>query len=114
MEKLQPYKKVASLGLLGAIAAGSLTGCHTVEIENDKPATVIAHGYRAPYTSYIWVNKIWIPQSNPAEYKLEVRQCDRAGDKGADADGCVTDNVRVDPAVYYDFKDGDTIIFGNN
>lgn len=105
-------QKTATVLLALGLGSAALVGCGAnAEIKDNVPAKVLGHDYTAPYTTFIPVGKIIVPQFHPAEYDLEVRQCDRVGDEGADKDGCVTAQVSVDEDTYNDHPDGSEIVF---
>ncbi len=99
-----------SLGLgVGGLA---LAGCsNDPEVLKDRPGTVTEHIYHPPYTSFIMAGKVPIITYHPAEYDLDVRQCDRAADSHADAQGCVTAEIEVSEQTYQQFPDGSQIEF---
>ncbi len=48
--------------------------------------------------------------AHPAEYHLDIKQCEREGDTHADAEGCVTAHVDVSQQVYESHPDGSEIV----
>ena len=103
-------KVPASLMVLGlGLGALGLSGCSSAEAE-PGPATVVGHEYTAPYTTVVFVGKTPIIQYHPADYELQLRQCEREGDKFADSQGCVGLEVDVSQETYEQYPDGSQII----
>ncbi len=99
-------------GLAGAAAILALAGCEIgrgAEILPRRPAEVVAHEYHPPYTTIFPAGKILIPIFHPAEYHLDLQQCDRSRDEYADRQGCVAAHVQVYGDTYEKFADGSTI-----
>lgn len=104
------------MGGMAAVGFGLLwlTGCGepSPEIIEGLPATVVEHEYSAPYTTLIMAGKVMVPVYHPAQYDLEVQQCDRMADDRSDGnrDGCIQETVSVSSETYDQYKDGQEII----
>jgi hypothetical protein len=95
------------------VGIAALTACG-VEIEENKPATVIEHVDYPANVSFIMAGKVLVPIITPERFGLELKQCDREGDPDADAGGCVTAEVDVSRETYEQYADGDTIVLTDN
>ncbi len=103
LERIVPASLLA-LGL--GLSAASLAGCAGPEITPDRPATVMHHEHHDAYTSFILAGKVLVPIYHPEEFHLDLRQCERQGDPGADAEGCVTVHTDVSQQIYDQYPDG--------
>lgn len=61
--------------LLSIFSIFLLSGCaKLVSTENSTVQVKIVDAYyKSPYTTFMYINNMLIPQTNPAEYKLAVR-----------------------------------------
>jgi len=107
LEQKVPAKLIASVGLgLGVL---TMAGCAETAQAEPGPATVVEHHYRPSYTTVIMVGRVPVVQYHPADYDLGLKQCDREGDKFADAEGCVKLEVDVTEEIYNKYPDGSEI-----
>lgn len=113
----RPFLRGTLLAVGVGIGALTVAACTDApDVLPGRPATVLEHEYHPPYSTVVLVGKLPVTQYYPAQYHLEVMQCDRLADDTVDGnpDGCIVEHMSVDQETYEAYADGAQITFEEN
>lgn len=112
--EIKKFFERKTVGALLAVGLGvtALAACDSGPgIERDMPGVVVEHDYKPPLTTLMMAGKVPMVITYPEHYYLDIQQCDRAEEKEADVNGCITAWEEVSQETYEQFPDGSEIVF---